>query len=358
MDNVLAGMQAAEDGSIRAFNMVQIGRALTDRALDPPVRALVVFNSNPAAIAPNQPLVLEGLRREDLFTVVHEHVMTDTALHADFVLPATTEVENLDLFGSWGHTYVTLNRPAIAPVGDALSNADLFRRLAARLGIDDDHLRMTDEQILRAILSRGHRYLNGVSFERLWEEGWARLDLPEDWRPFAEGGFPTPSGKCEFYSESLEQRGLPPLPTYTPPRTDARYPLSLLSAKSALHFLNSSYAGLGRHRRAEGTPVLDVSVADAAARGIADGDLVRVFNDQAEVRLSARVGDRVRPGLVAMPFGWWASLSEGGSANALTSDGLADWGGGGDFYDARVEVARADAPADAPGPASPVPGTG
>jgi anaerobic selenocysteine-containing dehydrogenase len=340
-----------EDARIRSINMVQLGRALTDRALTPPIRALMVHNSNPAAIAPNQQLVLQGLRRDDLFTVVHEQFLTDTASYADYVLPATTQVEQLDLMGSWGHTCLALNQPAIAPVGEAVPNSELFRRLAARMGFDEPCFGESDEDMIRAALASDHPYLQGITFERLAHDGWAPLNIPEDWQPFSEGGFPTPSGKCEFYAEGLIAQGIDPLPTYTPahespagnPELAARYPLSLMTSKSALHFLNSSYANLPRHLKAEREPLLDMHPDDGAARGIANGDQVRVYNDRGSVELRVRIGDRVRPGLVAMPSGWWASRSPGGaSANTLTADGLSDLGGGGDFHDTLVEVVRRD----------------
>jgi anaerobic selenocysteine-containing dehydrogenase len=330
----------------RPINMMQIGRALTDDAMDPPVRALVVYSANPAAMAPNQELVLRGLAREDLLLVVHEHFMTDTASHADYVLPATTQ---LDLMYTWGHLYLTLNRPAIEPRGEAIPNSELFRRLSRALGFDDPHLYETDEQIIRSVLESDHPWAEGIDFDQLVADGWAKLRVPDDWRPFADGGFPTPSGRCELYSQTLADEGFDPLPSHEPaaespdgdPALAARYPLALVSGKSALHFLNSSWSGSRRHLAAEGEPLLELSPADAAARGIADGDSVRVFNDRGAVELRVRVGDRVRAGVVSMPSGWWASRSPGGrSANALTADGVAPWGRGGDFHDTLVEVAR------------------
>ena len=333
----------------REVNMVRLGRALT--GLEPPVRALVVSGSNPAAIAPEQGLVLEGLRREDLFTVVVEQFLTDTAAYADVVLPATTQVEHLDLVPSWGHTYVTLNRPAIEPVGESLPTSEIFRRLAARLGFDEPAFRETDEELVARALAADHPLLEGVAGQ-LEERGWARVALPADWRPYAEGGFDTPSGKAELRADRLAELGLDPLPGYVaavegPAGGDGRYPLQLLTSKSALHFLNSSYANLPRHLRAEGEPHLDLAEADAAARGIVDGDLARAFNDRGAVLARARVGDLVPPGVVALPSGWWASLSPGGtSANALTADRLTDLGGGCAFHDALVEVESAE-PSDA-----------
>jgi anaerobic selenocysteine-containing dehydrogenase len=340
-------MPELQDPSVRSVNMSQLGLALTDPELDPPIRALVVYNSNPATIAPNQNLVLQGLRREDLFTVVLEQFMTDTARHADYVLPATTQIEHLDLIHSWGHTYLTLNQPAIPPRGEALPNTEVFRRLAGRLGLEEPYLHESDEELIRSALAPDHPYLEGISYERLVQEGWAPLRLDHTWQPVPADHFATPSGKCEFYSATLAEMGHDPLPTFIPadesPAGDtalaARYPLMLLTSKSGLHFLNSSYAGLRRHVNAEREPQLDMHPDDAAARGIADGDWLRVYNDRGSVQLRARLGDRVRSGVVSMPFGWWSSLSPGGAgANALTSDGLCDWGGGSGFHDALVEV--------------------
>jgi anaerobic selenocysteine-containing dehydrogenase len=342
-------MSELEDARIRAFNMVQLGQALTDMELDPPIRSLIVYSSNPAAIAPNQNLVLAGLRREDLFTVVHEQFMTDTARYADYVLPATTQVEQFDLLWSWGHTYLALNQPAIEPVGDAVSNTEFFRRLAARMGMNEPYLHSTDEERIRAVLKSDHPYLAGITYERLQSDGWAPLNIPQDWRPYRQGGFPTPSGKCEFFSQRMADAGLDPLPAHISPRESLagspelarRYPLQLITSKSAVHFLNSSYANLPRNLKAERVPFLDMHPGDAKPRGISDGDEVRVFNGRGSVTTQARIGDIVRSGVVAMPSGWWASRSPGKtSANALTSDGLSDMGEGGDFHDTLVEVEK------------------
>ena len=325
----------------RAVNMVQLGRALT--TLEPPLKALVVYNSNPAAIAPQQNLVLQGLARDDLFTVVIEHVLTDTARHADIVLPATTQVEHHDVMWSWGQTYVAWNEPAIAPVGEALSNAEIFRRLGRRMGYDDQVFTTTDEGLAFAAVSP----LGVERVAELKSQGWLRLDGPQDVLPYARGGFDTGSGKVEFFSADLEAGGLDPLPAYRPahegPHGDAgllgRYPLSLLTAKGAHHFLNSGYVHVARAVKAEGEPVLDMHPIDAERRGILEGQTVRVFNDRGSLTLRVRVGDRVRPAVVSVPSGWWASASPSGrSANSLTADGLSDLGEGGDFHDTLVEV--------------------
>ena len=321
----------------RTVNMVQLGRALTDPDLDPPVRALFVYDANPAVTAPNSDLVVRGMRSEDLFTVVHELFLTDTARHADYVLPATSGLEHLDLLYPWGHTYLVLNRPAIPPIGESVSNNELFRRLASVMGFEEPHLQDSDEALVRAALGSGHPYIDGISFERLWEEGWAPLRIDPEWRPYAEGGFRTPSGRCQLYSESMQAAGLDPLPGHVEPDQDPEHPLVMVSAKSALHFLNSSYAHLPRHAASEHGPVVEMHPVDARRRGVADGDQVAVHNRRGRVEVCARVGDFTRPGVVAMPFGWWRTAGNPG-ANSLTSDGLSDLGGGGDFYSTRVEV--------------------
>lgn len=328
-----------QDG--RKVNMVQLGRALT--TLRPPLKALMVYNSNPAAIAPQQNLVFEGLARDDLFTVVIEHVLTDTARFADLVLPATTQVEHHDVMWSWGQTYVAWNEPAIAPVGDALSNAEIFRRLGRRLRYDDPVFTTPDAALAEAAVAP----FGADRVAELKLRGWLRLDGPDDVLPYADGGFGTGSGKVEFFSADLEAEGLDPLPAYRParegPQGDAtvlnRYPLVLLTAKGAHHFLNSGYVHVERAVRAESEPLLDIHPIDAELRGVADGHTVRVFNDRGSLTLHARVGDRVRPGVVSVPSGWWASASPSGrSANSLTADGLSDLGEGGDFHDTLVEV--------------------
>ena len=336
-----------EDPTIRQVNMVQLGRALTE--LEPKIRALVVYNSNPAAIAPEQGRVLEGLRREDLFTVVIEQFLTDTAAYADVVLPATTQVEHWDLVPSWGTPYLALNRPAIAPRGECLPNSEIFRRLAARMGLDPTLFRESDEELIRRALDSRSPLMRGITWESLLERGWARVALPDDWRPYAAGGFGTPSGKLEFESASLGARGFDSLPRHTPanesPGGDtalaARYPLQLVSGKWSLHFLNSSYANLPHHLKSEGEMTVELHAEDAAARGVGEGERVRVFNDRGAVIGRARVGDRVPAGVVGIPSGWWSSRTAGGAGvNALTEARITDLGGGAAYHDALVEVER------------------
>jgi anaerobic selenocysteine-containing dehydrogenase len=333
-------MPELESPATRSLNMVHLGRALNDPTLTPPIAALFVYASNPAVTTPNQALVLRGLAREDLFTVVHDQFMTDTARFADYVLPATTQLEHWDLLGSWGHTFLSLNRPAIAPLGEARPTTEVFRRLAEALAIDEPYLRQSDEEMIRDALASGHPYLEGITFERLRAEAWAPLSLPEPWMPFANGRYDTPSGKCELYSARLEADGIDPLPAYVPPPPSSpRFPLVLLTPKTAVHFLNSSYSHLPHHRRAQGELWLDLHVADAEPRGIADGALVRLVSEHGALEVRARVGDRVRPGVVAVPSGGWASLGRGGaSVNVLTGDSLTMWSGGPVLHGTRVEA--------------------
>jgi len=338
-------MPELEDPKTRSVNMVQLGKALADGKLDPPILALIVYNANPGTIAQNQNLVREGLKRKDLLTVVLDHFVTDTARFADYVFPAATQAEYLDLLAPWGSPYLTLNVPAVEPVGEALPNTEFFRRLANRMGLEEPYLHVSDEEIVRQALRTNHPYLKGITYERLRREGWAPLNLPRPYLPFAKGGFPTPSGKCELYAERLLAMGMDPLPRYDAPSGDPssteRYPLTFISAKSNRYFLNSSHANQPRHLEASGEPRLQIHPKDAARRGIENGDKVRVYNDRGVVEIAAAVDDATLESVVVMPHGFWASLLPGGSsANALTSDGLSDLGGGGSFYDARVEVEK------------------
>jgi anaerobic selenocysteine-containing dehydrogenase len=321
---------------IRSLNMRDLGRDLCDRTLTPPVRALMVYGANPVVSMPNQLATREGLRREDLFTVVHDLFVTDTALYADYVLPATSQIEHLDLSPAWGHLYLALNRPAIAPRGESVSNTELFRRLAKALGRSEPWLFESDESMLRGALASGHPWLDGITYERLWQEGHVRLNRPEDWRPFAEGGFPTPSGKAELYSSALEDAGLDPLPSSG---DVAQGPgLQLISGK-ALHFMNSGYGHMERHRRRAGVLFIELHADDARARGVADGDLVSVSGPRGAVQAVCRVSDRVRPGVAWMPYGGLHDASGARrSVNVLTSEEPTDWGGGSGLYDAFVEV--------------------
>jgi anaerobic selenocysteine-containing dehydrogenase len=323
----------------RVVNMSELGKALT-QLNHPPVKALVVYNSNPAAIAPNQNLVLAGMRREDLFTVVLEQFQNDTADHADILLPATTFLEHTDLYLAYGHYYLQLARPALPAPGETKSNVEVFRLLAQRIGFDEPCFADSEDDMIRALLDSEHPFLQGITLERLDRERSVRLNVaPESqpFLPFAHGGFGTPSGKCEFGADALDYQ--PPIESRLgAPELRARFPLELISAKSH-DSMNSTFG----NERAAGaqTSILFLDVEDARARGIANGDRVRVFNHRGSCLLVAEVNGTVRPGVVSAPSVRWSKLSPGHCGiNALTSDRLTDIGGGPTFYSCLVDVEK------------------
>jgi anaerobic selenocysteine-containing dehydrogenase len=337
----------------RTINMIRLGEALTQRDAGvggPPVRAMIVYNSNPAAVAPDRNEVLRGFGREDLFTVVLEHFQTDTADWADVVLPATTQLEHWDLHLSYGHHYVTLNRPSIEPLGESKPNSEIFRMIAKRMGLAHESLRDDDETVMRQALASGSPKLDGVTFEALLEKGWMRLNVPTPFLPFAEGKFVTPSGKCEFYSERLEAMGLDPVPTYIPPYESPerdpglvqRFPLTLISSP-AHQFLNTTFVNIGALKRAAREPECMLHPADAERRGIAQGVRVAIHNDRGVFTAVARVEPAIREGVVWAPSIWWGKFAkDGANANQTTSQRETDMGHGPVFYDNQVEVSLAD----------------
>ncbi len=338
----------------RTINMSRLAEALAGELPGPPVRMLFVYNSNPAAIAPDTVRVLQGLKRDDLFTVVHEQFLTDTTDYADIVLPATTQLEHTDLHTTYGHHYVQLNDPAIAPLGEARCNTDVFRQLAARLGLEPELFAVTDEQLARDALwetaAEQPPALHGITVDVLRHDGPQRLRLPRPFVPFAEGQFPTPTGKCEFFSTKLAEQGEDPLPRYVPPAESvdsqpelaASFPLQLLSPPSP-HFLNSTFVETETLRKSAGQPTLEMHADDAAQRDITDGQMVRIYNGRGEFLAKALVGSTVRTGVVVAPGIWWHKLTNGvGNANLTTSSRLTDWGGGATFFDNLVEVESAD----------------
>ena len=321
----------------RTLNMSTIGDDLlreTSAQFGPRIEALVVYNSNPVAVAPESGKVVQGFARDDLFTVVLEHFQTDTADHADYILPATTQLEHWDVHSAYGHTDALLNRPAIAPLGQAKPNTQIFRELAAHMGFTEPCFADSDETLCRAV------YGDKVDFQALLDQGFATLSLPD--APFAEGAFPTPSGKCEFFSERLAAQGLDGLPDHLPnyeePGSSSEFPLAMISPP-ARNFLNSSFVNVKSLRDMEGEPVLEIHAEDAAARGITSGCIVRVFNLRGEYRVKARVSARARPGVVNGMGIWWRKLGlEGTNVNQLTSQRLTDLGRGPVFYDCLVQV--------------------
>lgn len=328
----------------RTINMVRLGEALTE-INDPPVKALIVYDSNPAAVAPDRDKVLRGFKRDDLFTVVLEHFQTDTADYADVLLPATTQLEHDDLHRAYGHLYLMYNRRAIAPLGEALPNSEIFRRIAAAMGLDHPDLRASDEDLMRAALST-----MDISLEAVKERGFVRLNVPSPHLPFARGAkVPTPSGKIEIVSDRARALGVDAVPSYVPPYESEerdpelvhRYPLALISPP-AHSFLNSTFVNVASLRRAAGKPTLEIHADDARSRGIIEGQRVAIANDRGTFTADAVISDRVRPGVVSAPSVWWGKLTaDGTNANQTTSQAVTDLGAGATFYDNMVEVTPA-----------------
>ena len=355
--------------SPRVLNQWKLGEALTgEMALDPPIRSLMVYNANPMAMAPEQGRIAQGLSRENLFTVVSEHFLTDTARYADIVLPATTQVEQEDIMFSWGHLYLSYNNRAIDPMGEAVSNTELFRRLAKAMGFDDPCFSRTDEEQIAEAMLWDAPQMAGITIEQLKRDGFARLNLPsaEHYAPHAEGNFATPSGKCEFKASMAaegnfvlglfrqgydgQQSGEPidPLPHFiapqespvTNPALAARYPLNLITPKNHA-FLSSSFGNLPHQRRHAGDQPVVLHPTDAAKYGITAGERVRVHNDRGAFEAIAQVTDDIRQGVVVAPAGHWASLNSGGATvHAVTSSRYADMGGAPTFSDILVAVER------------------
>jgi len=327
---------------------------------DPPLKALFVYNSNPAAVCPNHNEVVRGLKRPDLFTVVHEQFFTDTTDYADIVLPATTFFEHKDLQTAYGHYYLQISDQAIEPMGECRSNVELFRVLAERMGFSDQCFSESVDEMIDGALASNHPWLQGITRERLQREGQIQLNfscqLPvascqagtaqgtqEPFLPFAQGNFRTPSGKAELYSEAMKALGLDPVAEFTPPSESrhgsdkATFPLELL-ARKADNFLNSTFTNQPSVQQMEEVDLLEMHSADACARGIADGETVRVYNHRGEIFLKARLDGAVRPGVVSARLNW-AKLSPGfRNINVLTSEKLSDLGNSATFYSVLVDV--------------------
>jgi anaerobic selenocysteine-containing dehydrogenase len=348
VDNAALERPDLVNGQPRTLNMSTLGDVLLDTR-DPPVTAIYVYNSNPVAIAPDSNRVAAGFAREDLFCVVHEIFRTDTADYADILLPATTQLEQLDIHHSYGHLHVQLNQPSIVPLGEAKPNTEVFRLLAARMGFAEDCFRDSDEDLARQAFRRDDPRAANLDWQTLSTRGFARLAVPERYAPFADGGFPTPSGRCEFHSATLAAQGHDPLPDFVPPRESVasnpllarRYPLAFISPP-ARNFLNSSFANLPAFLAEEGAPRLHLHPDDAAARALVDGELVRVRNDRGSFTARLATTDRARPGVAVAPSVWWKKLAPGGAnANAVTGQAVTDLGRAATFYDCLVEVERA-----------------
>ncbi|MGO8794400.1 MAG: molybdopterin-dependent oxidoreductase [Candidatus Sulfotelmatobacter sp.] len=345
------------DRTPRTINMVELGKAL-NTLNDPPVKALFVYSSNPAAVCPNHNEVVRGLKREDLFTVVHEQFFTDTTDYADIVLPATTFFEHKDLQAAYGHYYLQVSQQAIAPLGESRSNVEVFRALAKRMGLNDACFGDSVDEMIDQALDSSNPWLQGITRQRLERENQVRLNFPASssrlpaddssstpipFLPFAHGNFRTPSGKAELYSEAIKAQGLDPVAAFSPPAESRsgvdkqRFSLELL-ARKADNFLNSTFSNQPSVQEMEETNLLEMHSADAQARGIANGETVRVYNGRGEIFLKARVDGSVRPGVVAARLNW-AKLGPGWrNINVLTSEKLSDLGNSATFYSVLVEV--------------------
>jgi anaerobic selenocysteine-containing dehydrogenase len=367
-------MQAALGREARTINMVELGRVL-NTVNDPPVKALFVYNSNPASVCPDHNAVVRGLLRPDLFTVVHEQFFTDTTDYADIVLPATTFFEQKDLQKAYGHYYLQVSNQAIAPLGECRANVEVFRALAECMGFEEDCFRETVDEMIDLALDSADPWMEGMSREKL-ELGQVRFNFSgqgsvtsdqlvegrcaQPFLPFANGGFRTASGKAELYSEALKEQGLDPVADFTPPSESRHgasgngasenaesgngtkrdvFPLELL-ARKADNFLNSTFSNLPSLQEMEEPGLLEICAADARARGIHDGDRVRVFNRRGEMQLRARVDGKVQPGVVSARLNWAKMTAGYQSINALTSEKLTDMGNSATFYSVLVEVER------------------
>jgi len=343
--------------------MVELGKVL-NTGNDPPIKALFVYNSNPAAVCPHHNDVVRGLLRPDLFTVVHEQFFTDTTDYADIVLPATTFFEHKDLQKGYGHYYLQVSNQAIDPLGECKSNVEMFRALAQRMDFDETCFLESDDEMIDAALESDDRWMQGMTRERL-EAGPVRMNFEASaaelgsagqpkaavptfagpFLPFASGGFRTSSGKAELYCESLKAMGLDPVAEFVPP-TESRngekkysFPLELL-ARKADNFLNTTFSNVPAVQEMEESGLLEISGADARKRGIAEGDSVRVLNQRGNVVLRARVDGKVQPGVVSASLNW-AKMAPGfQSINSLTSEKLTDMGNSATFYSVLVEVEK------------------
>ena len=341
----------------RVINQIEMGAALAGD-LDPPIKALFVYNCNPMVTVPDQQSIARGFMRDDLFVVVSEQFQTDTADYADILLPASTQLEQFELVYSWGQFFLGLSEPAIPPLAESIPNAEMFRRLASIFGFNEPYFRRSDEEIAHDAIDWGHPALDGIDMDLLKREGYARLNVgdPDSRAPHAEGNFPTPSGKCEFvssraaegnlvlprlrqgYEENMPAGDVDPLPNYVPADADdPKYPLTLISPKSHA-FLNSCYGNLEAQQRVAGDPMALIHPDDAKARGVADGDRVNVFNNLATIEVAARISEDTMLGVVVVPLGYWRK-SDGIGVNALNPAILTDIGQGPALTDTRVEVA-------------------
>jgi anaerobic selenocysteine-containing dehydrogenase len=320
--------------STRRINMNELGKALLE--IDPPIYSLYVYNSNPAIVAPEGNKVRRGLAREDLFTVVHDLFLTETAVYADIILPATSAFENTDLYTSYWHHYIQLQQPVIKPYGESKSNVDVFKWLAQAMGFEDQAFKDTEEDMIRQALDNPQNpYLKGITYESLQEQHYVKAKVHFG----ILGHLPTPSGKIELYSPSMEKKGYPALPTYTPLIEDWEFPFRFIPGPNH-NYLNSTFSNNEKHQRMEKVPRLFINSEDAANRGIVDGDLVCIWNERGKVEMKVSVGNDVLPGVVVSQGLWADEPSQLVHVNSLTPDRLADMGGGATFFSGKVDIRK------------------
>jgi anaerobic selenocysteine-containing dehydrogenase len=327
----------------RQFLQSQLARTLTDTSLETPITALFIWNGNPLVSMPNSALLRRGLEREDLFTVVSEQFMTDTASYADVILPAAMQTEMLDVVPSWGHLWLGRNEPATAPMGESVANTEMFRRLATAFDMHAPEHHLSDEELISLALGPH------VDQDELRTNGFVRISGTDDLMPYEHGGFATASGRAEFASDAAEAVGQPRVPSWVPSvegpgSTKAEtYPLMLTTPKKQTRFLNTSYSGLEGHASREKGPFIEIDAADAAQRGLVDGAEARAFNERGSLTLPVSITDRLRPGLVSIPWGWVGDAYGSGLANDLTNDAETDLGGGASYGDTLIQVEAAPA---------------
>ncbi len=328
----------------RELTTTLMGRNLLELD-DPPVKALFVYGANPAASSPQQDTLRRGLSREDLFTVVVENFPTDTVDYADIVLPSTMQTEHADMHNAFGHMYIQWNAPAVEPAGECLPHTEIFRRIARAMGLNEPCLYDSDEDLARAILDSDHSALEGITLERLKEQGWLRINVPRPYLPFANG-FPTESGKFEFNSTQASDAGLDPVPGFTPPaevmddELAQRYPLALI-AHASHYFLNTVFGNMSEMRNRAGPRRVTLNPEDALTRGLVEGDIARIFNDRGSFEAEIVVSDIVQPGIAASTKGYWPKIiGDKANLNLTVAERDSDLGGGAVFHDNRVEIER------------------
>ncbi len=351
LDFPVAALQKAELGNraeSRIINMIQIGEALTDQTLDPPIKSLFVYNADIANCVPDTNLARTGMSREDLFVVVHDTFFTDSCDYADIILPADTQLEHAEFHAAYGHYYYAISDQAIEPLGESMRNTELFRQLAKRMGYTEPELFATDEEMMReCVNSEAHGIQEGLTYEAIREKGWARGNVKSDRRNRIKHGWPTPSGKIQFYVEALEAEGCNPWPSYLPEKEGLankeltkKYPLQVISSATH-HFIGGSFQQVPRLVAMQSRPTVEINAADAAARGIADDDLCRLYNDRGETYAYAVITDGIIPGVLGTQKQLRGTSTPGGvNANALSSEGVTDFGHSPVFYSVLAEIEK------------------